>query len=280
MHRANGCFRKVDQRGARIPRRQRRMGRRRSRSTSTWCPPCAPTATSCSSRRARTSTRSRRRRERGRELGATEISNSFVGAETPEDASSYDHPGIPTAAAGGDSGYAAESPASYPGVIAVGGTSLHPAGRAPWLERERLGPGVGRRNGQRLQHEPKPAWQTDAGCLNRTTNDVSAVADPNTPVSVYDSYPPMTWLDADRRHERLDADRERRDGALRASTRDPSKVRELCTWMLLQEAASTTSPPASTEPAAATCAKPLRATTGRAGLAACGAPRKCRRRPP
>src|SRR5205807_1373634 len=35
---------------------------------------------------------------------------------------------------------------------------------------------------------PKPAWQSDTGCSRRTVADVSAVADPNTGVSVYDSY--------------------------------------------------------------------------------------------
>jgi subtilase family serine protease len=37
-------------------------------------------------------------------------------------------------------------------------------------------------------YEPKPTWQKDAGCANRTVADVSAVADPYTGVSVYDSY--------------------------------------------------------------------------------------------
>jgi subtilase family serine protease len=34
----------------------------------------------------------------------------------------------------------------------------------------------------------KPSWQTDKACANRTVADVSAVADPNTGVAVYDSY--------------------------------------------------------------------------------------------
>jgi hypothetical protein len=36
-------------------------------------------------------------------------------------------------------------------------------------------------------------WQTEAGCSNRANNDVSAVADPNTGVWVYDSYGGGTW---------------------------------------------------------------------------------------
>nr|MDP9106286.1 peptidase S8 [Candidatus Eremiobacteraeota bacterium] len=34
----------------------------------------------------------------------------------------------------------------------------------------------------------KPAWQHDAGCPNRTANDLAAFADPNPGVAVYDSY--------------------------------------------------------------------------------------------
>jgi len=125
-------------------------------------------------------------------LGATEISNSFLGPEDPEEASAYDHPGIPITAAGGDNGYGAEAPASYPTVIAVGGTTLRqepiPRGRG-WTETAWSLTGSG------CSHEPKPAWQTDTGCAFRTANDVAAVADPTTPVSVYDSYQTSApWL--------------------------------------------------------------------------------------
>jgi len=37
-------------------------------------------------------------------------------------------------------------------------------------------------------YELKPTWQHDTGCANRTIADVSADADPNTGVAVYDSY--------------------------------------------------------------------------------------------
>jgi hypothetical protein len=121
-------------------------------------------------------------------LGATEISDSFLGPESPSEASAYEHPGIPIAASGGDDGYGAEgveAPAAYSSVIAVGGTSLRPEGERRgrrWAET------AWSETGSRCSHEPKPSWQSDPGCAFRTTNDVSAVADPNTPVSVYDSY--------------------------------------------------------------------------------------------
>jgi Carboxypeptidase regulatory-like domain len=41
--------------------------------------------------------------------------------------------------------------------------------------------------------EPKPAFQTDTACANRTVADVSAVADPATGVSVYQTYGGTGW---------------------------------------------------------------------------------------
>jgi subtilase family serine protease len=43
-------------------------------------------------------------------------------------------------------------------------------------------------------YEPKPAFQTDTGCARRTVADVSAIADPNTGVAVYDTYHVSGWL--------------------------------------------------------------------------------------
>ncbi|MGO9488109.1 MAG: IPT/TIG domain-containing protein [Solirubrobacteraceae bacterium] len=117
-------------------------------------------------------------------LGATEVSNSFGGEGlTSRYASSYDHPGVPITAAGGDEGYGAEFPSDTSNVIAVGGTTLRPSSDARgWEETVWSGTGSG------CSEEPKPAWQSDFDCQYRTANDVSAVADPNTPVSTYDSY--------------------------------------------------------------------------------------------
>ncbi len=129
-------------------------------------------------------------------LGATEISDSFAEGEAPAEAAAYDHPGIPIAAAGGDSDYGVVSPASYPGVIAVGGTTLSPVAHG-WAETawgdEAGGESSG--TGSGCSKEAKPSWQSDVGCTFRTTNDVAAVADPNTPVSVYDSQESSpSWL--------------------------------------------------------------------------------------
>jgi hypothetical protein len=128
-------------------------------------------------------------------LGATEISNSWAGEEVASDTelnSYFTHPGVPIAAAAGDHGYQVNYPASSPDVIAVGGTTLTKASNSRgWAEtvwyNNNGGEWVGTGSGCSA-YEPKPAWQTDAGCVHRTNNDVAAVADENTPVSVYDSY--------------------------------------------------------------------------------------------
>jgi hypothetical protein len=125
-------------------------------------------------------------------LHATEISDSFAQSVPlePQEAAAYDHPGIPIAVAAGDDGYGVEWPAASRHVIAVGGTTLEPSGRGGWTETAWSKTGGG------CSTETKPAWQTDQGCAGRTTNDVAAVADLNTPVSAYDSYEThgSSWL--------------------------------------------------------------------------------------
>jgi subtilase family serine protease len=119
-------------------------------------------------------------------LGATEISNSYGGSEASTETSSdvhFNHPGIPITVSSGDSGYGVEYPAASPYVTAVGGTSLTRASNPRgWTESAWSGAGSGC-----SAYEPKPGWQKDTGCARRTVADVSAVADPNTGVSVYDT---------------------------------------------------------------------------------------------
>jgi subtilase family serine protease len=128
-------------------------------------------------------------------LGATEVSASFGwGEKNPECGktgctqfkSNWQHSGVPIAAASGDKGYrngkeGVSFPASMPGVIAVGGTNLFRAKNARgWREEvwESSGSGCS-------EFEPKPPAQTDKGCAKRTTNDVAAVAGCKTPVTIY-----------------------------------------------------------------------------------------------
>jgi subtilase family serine protease len=120
-------------------------------------------------------------------LGATEVSNSYGGNEsssdTTYDSNYFNHPGVAITVSSGDSGYGVEYPAASQFVTAVGGTSLTKASGS-WTETAWSGAGSGCSN-----YDPQPAWQstTSTGCSNRAVADVSADADPNTGVAVYDS---------------------------------------------------------------------------------------------
>lgn len=122
-------------------------------------------------------------------LGAIAISNSYGGSEyaseTSDELNYFNHPGINVTVSSGDNGYGVEFPAASQYVTAVGGTSLASttANTRGWSETAWSGAGSGC-----SAYEPRPSWQTiPAGCSRRAVADVSAVADPNTCVAVYDS---------------------------------------------------------------------------------------------
>jgi subtilase family serine protease len=121
-------------------------------------------------------------------LGANVISNSYGGSEfSSETSASYDghfnHPGIAITVSSGDSGYGVQYPAASQYVTAVGGTTLNlNASNQRTSESVWSGAGSGC-----SAYEPKPSWQTDAGCARRTVADVSADADPASGASVYDT---------------------------------------------------------------------------------------------
>lgn len=122
--------------------------------------------------------------------GATVVSNSYGMDEFPgmeQFASHYVHPGVPILAASGDFGFQAASfPAVLDDVIAVGGTALTRATNARgWSETAWVDAGSGC-----SAWTAKPAWQHDTSCATRTTADVSAVADPDTGLAVYDTENP------------------------------------------------------------------------------------------
>jgi subtilase family serine protease len=117
--------------------------------------------------------------------GAETVSNSYDGEEFTRYDKHFDHKGVVIVAASGDTGFGAGplQPASFSTVVAVGGTSLYQAsGARAWSETAWSLGGAG--CSRRVR---KPAWQHDAGCSMRTETDVSAVADPDTGVAVYDS---------------------------------------------------------------------------------------------
>src|SRR3954451_11918578 len=76
--------------------------------------------------------------------GVVAISNSYGGGDLTNTtiANSYNQPGIAVTASTGDAGYEVESPASFPSVIAVGGTSLvKDASTRGWTETAWAGAG-------------------------------------------------------------------------------------------------------------------------------------------
>src|SRR5262245_53616119 len=125
-------------------------------------------------------------------LGAPVISNSYGAAEFSAETSfdaHFNRPGIAITASSGDSGFGVQYPAASQYVTAVGGTTLtRSASARGWSEAAWSGAGSGC-----SAFEPRPTWQASnpnvAGvCPDRATADVSAVADPSTGVSVFDSF--------------------------------------------------------------------------------------------
>lgn len=186
---ANGCFRKVDQRGGtRYPRGDAGWGIESSldvQAVSAACSTCrillveADNST-LPSMGAAVNTAVK--------LGATVVSNSYGADEFPGmqlmAAAYYTHPGVPILAASGDDGF---TTASFPAVLkttwAVGGTRLSGSGQAGWTETAWKGSGSGC-----SAYVRKPARQKDTICRNRTVADVSAAADAVGGFAVYDTY--------------------------------------------------------------------------------------------
>jgi hypothetical protein len=121
-------------------------------------------------------------------LGATVISNSYGGGEdtssVSDDSTYFNHPGIAITVSSGDDGYGVEFPASSSHVIAVGGTSLT---KSTTLARGWSEGAWGSAGSGCSAKIAKPSFQTDTACAKRTVADVSAVADPNTGVAVYNT---------------------------------------------------------------------------------------------
>jgi subtilase family serine protease len=118
--------------------------------------------------------------------GVRAVSNSYGNTDSSSYAqydSHYSGNNVAITVSTGDYGYGAQWPATSPGAVAVGGTSLvRSGGTRGWSESVWNGAG----SGCGLGHS-KPTWQngvTDA-CGGRMEADVSSNADPNTGVAVY-----------------------------------------------------------------------------------------------
>ncbi|GHH84710.1 hypothetical protein GCM10018793_49920 [Streptomyces sulfonofaciens] len=181
---ANGCFRKVDQRG----------GVSYPRSSDTWAGEISLDTDMVSAAApaahillVETDNDDLRNLAAGVDeavaLGAKYVSNSYgrmgdLGTDLADYGASYDHQGVAVVAASGDYGYGVSFPSTLPYVTAVGGTALtaDPGTARGWSEtvwtRDAYAPGSGC-----AQNQAKPDFQHDAGCSGRSVADVSAVAD-------------------------------------------------------------------------------------------------------
>ncbi|WP_330289205.1 S53 family peptidase [Streptomyces sp. NBC_00576] len=197
---ANGCFKKVSQTGSTTSLPAADSGWAGEISldldmASAICPNCnilLVEATSSSMANLGTAV------NRAVTLGAKYVSNSYGGSEsssdTSYDSSYFNHPGVAITVSAGDSGYGSEYPAASKYVTSVGGTKLSTASttrgwtESVWKTSSTEGTGSGCSS-----YDAKPTWQTDTSCTKRMISDVSAVADPATGVSVYDTYGESGW---------------------------------------------------------------------------------------
>ncbi len=192
---SNGCFRKVNQNGATSPLPSANSGWAGEISldvdmVSAICPNChillveANSANNADLYAAE---------DRAVAMGAKYVSNSWGGSEysgQTTDDSHFNHPGVAITVSSGDNGNGAEYPATSRYVTAVGGTSLYTSSNSRgWTESAWSGAGSGCSS-----YDGKPSWQTvSTSCSRRAEADVSAVADPNTGVAVYQTYGGSGW---------------------------------------------------------------------------------------
>ena len=186
---ANGCFRQLNQTGgSSLPANDAGWGTEESLdldAISAACPTCHIALVEANS--ANTSDLGPAVSTAATLPGVVAVSNSYGGSEASSETSTdpaYHHSGVAITVSSGDSGYGVEYPAASRYVTAVGGTTLTQASNARgWSEAAWSGAGSGCSS-----YEAKPSWQTDSGCAKRTVADVSADADPNSGLAVYDTY--------------------------------------------------------------------------------------------
>jgi subtilase family serine protease len=186
---ADGCFRKVNQRGgmASLPYRDAGWGVEISldvQAVSAACPNCKILLVEADSASFTDIGKSVNTAVR---LGANVVSNSYGGDEfngiLAMGTAYYTHPGVAQVASSGDYGFGpAQFPAVSPHVIGVGGTTLRKP-QGVWHETAWWGSGSGC-----SAWVDKPAYQVDKHCQMRTVADVSAVADPRPGFAVYDTF--------------------------------------------------------------------------------------------
>ncbi len=125
-------------------------------------------------------------------LGAVAVSNSYGESEFSSESSScssyYQHNNVAVTASSGDNGPSVSYPAVCPYVAGIGGTTLNSNGsETAWVDA----------GGGCSAYIGRPSWESSSvtGCNNRAVADVSADADPNTGVYVYDTYGYYGWYE-------------------------------------------------------------------------------------
>ncbi|MES1227532.1 MAG: hypothetical protein ABUL72_02615, partial [Armatimonadota bacterium] len=120
--------------------------------------------------------------------GVKQVSMSFGGTEASSLYTSYNNTflqnGVAFFASGGDTGGQRSFPALSVNCVAVGGTSLHMSGTTYTSEAAWSGTGCGLSSFQ-----SRPSFQSGVTSVvgtKRGGDDIAAIADPNTGVSVYD----------------------------------------------------------------------------------------------
>jgi hypothetical protein len=134
-------------------------------------------------------------------LGADSVSISYgllsdAYGTTGPPARAMNIPGLAVTSASGDDSYFGlfpRWPQVLPTVIAVGGTALTQSSNGAWHEAAWAGSGSGCAPGVRPANG-QPLRVSDSCNGGRASADVSAVADPNTGVSVYNTYAPLSGL--------------------------------------------------------------------------------------
>lgn len=192
---ANGCFSKVNQTGgSSYPRNNGGWGQEISLDIE-WAHAIAPGAHILLVEAKTASFANLMTAEDYASSHANYVSNSWGGSEFSGENtydSHFSHSGVSYFVSSGDSGHGAEYPASSPKVVAVGGTTLHFSGGNFSSETAWSGSGGGVSS-----YETANSAQTGCGSCGgrRGVPDVSLDADPNSGVSIYDSYAYQGYVD-------------------------------------------------------------------------------------
>ncbi len=191
---ANGCFRKVDQRGGtKYPRANQGWALEISLDIQ-WAHAVAPGAKILLVEASSNSFSNLLAAVDYAKTHAQYVSNSW-GASEFSGESAYDahfvQPGVSFFVSAGDAGLPAEYPSASPNVISVGGTTLHFDSAGTFTGETGWSSGGGGCSAYETANAAQAAFAGygQSGCGGaRATPDVSLDADPASGVSVYDSY--------------------------------------------------------------------------------------------